>query len=208
MERHDLVKWIYTSKDNNELTERYDKWAADYDCDLDEVFGWIAPERAVEVCSRLVPKEARVLDAGAGTGLVGQALAACGYADLVAADLSAGMLKEARKKGVYREFHQFVMGEDLEFKTNSFDAVISVGVLTLGHAPASSFDELIRAAKPGGHIIFTLRADLHAPGGFKEKQEALKQEGKWVLAEVSEPFQPLPKGEPDVWHQVWAYRVQ
>jgi len=24
---------------------------------------------------------------------------------------------------------------------------------------------------------------------------------------MSEAFQPMPKGEPDVWHRVWAYRV-
>jgi len=202
-----MVKWIYTSKNNTELAERYDKWAAGYDSDLDEEFGWIGPERAAEVFSRLVPKEAKVLDAGAGTGLVGSVLSAFGYTDLVAADLSEGMLNEARKKGVYREFHQFVMGEDLPFETDFFDAIISVGVLTLGHAPASSFDELVRVTKPGGHIVFTLRPDIYETGGFKEKQEALIQEGKWALTEVSERFQPLPKGEPEVFHQVWAYRV-
>ena len=207
MDRRDLVKWIYTSKDNDELAQRYDKWSADYDSDLDEVFGWIAPERAAEVFSRLVPMKARVLDAGAGTGLVGQALAAHGYTDLVAADLSKGMLQKAHEKGLYREFHRFVMGQPLEFKTDCFDAIISVGVLTQGHAPQSSFDELIRITKPGGHIIFALRSDLYETDGFREKQEALEQEGRWVLAEVGEPFQPLPKGEPDLLHQVWAYRV-
>lgn len=207
MERRERVRWIFTSKDNAELAHRYDKWATDYDSDLDEVFGWIAPEKAAEVLSRLVPRKARVLDAGAGTGLVGQVLAAQGYADLVAADLSKGMLQEAREKGVYRELHQFIMGRQLEFKTDSFDAIISVGVLTQGHAPPSSFDELIRITKPGGHVIFTLRSDLYQTGGFKEKQDALVQEGRWVLSEVSEPFQPLPKGEPDLFHQVWAYRV-
>jgi SAM-dependent methyltransferase len=208
MERRDLVKWIFTSKDNDELAQRYDKWSADCDSDLDEVFGWIAPERATEVFSRLVPREARVLDAGAGTGLVGQALAAHGYTELIAADLSKGMLRKALEKGVYRELHRFVMGQPLEFKSDYFDAIISVGVLTQGHAPPSSFDELIRITKPGGHIIFTLRSDLYETDGFKEKQEALEQEGRWVLSEVGEPFQPLPKGEPDLFHRVWAYRVQ
>jgi len=55
-----------------------------------------------------------------------------------------GMLEEARAKNAYREFHQMIMGETLGFTTDSFNAVISVGVLTLGHAPASSLDELER----------------------------------------------------------------
>ena len=40
------VKWVYSSKDNSELSERYDEWAKDYDNDLSEFFGWIAPETA------------------------------------------------------------------------------------------------------------------------------------------------------------------
>ena len=35
----------------------------------------------------------------------------------------------------------------------------------------------------------------------------LESEGKWKLIEVSEEFQPLPKGEPEVNHQVWVYQV-
>ena len=138
---------------------------------------------------------------------MGQILSGMGYGNLVAMDLSRGMLEESRKKGVYRELHQMVMGEPLDFATGAFDAVISVGVLTVGHAPASSLDELVRVTKSGGHIVFSLRPDVWEDSGFKEKQERLVADGKWQLAEVTEPFQPLPKGEPEVFHQVWGYRV-
>ena len=207
MDRTERVQWIYSSSDNKELAERYDQWAKDYDVDLDEGFGWLGPQRAVEFFARHVPKVARILDAGAGTGLVGELLTRQSYNNLAAMDLSSGMLEEAQKKNAYREFHQMVMGEPLNYATDSFDAVISVGVLTVGHAPASSFDELIRITKPGGHIVFSLRPDVYRDSGFKEKQDALESEGKWKLVEVSEEFQPLPKGEPDVYHQVWVYQV-
>ena len=82
-----------------------------------------------------------------------------------------------------------------------------VGVLTVGHAPANSLDELIRITRSGGHIVFSLRPDVYRDSGFKEKQDSLEEEGKWKLVESSEEFQPLPKGEPDVYHQVWIYRV-
>jgi len=36
---------------------------------------------------------------------------------------------------------------------------------------------------------------------------ALESEGKWKFVEVSEKRQVLPKGEPDVYHQVWVYQV-
>ncbi len=147
------------------------------------------------------------MDAGAGTGLVGEALSQLGYTDLVAIDLSPGMLEEARRKQVYGEFHQMVLGETLDFETAVFDAVISVGVFTLGHAPASAFDELVRVTKPGGHIVFSLRTDAYESDGFKEKHDGLEAAGKWKLAEMTDEFQPLPKGEPEVWHRNWAYRV-
>ena len=207
MEKQSKVQWIYSSRNNQELEERYDQWAKDYDADLEQDFGYQGPQRTAEFFTRYVPKTARILDAGAGTGLMGEILGKLGYHDLVAMDLSQGMLEEARKKDVYREFHQMVMGEPLDFTTDYFDAVISTGVLTVGHAPASSLDELVRITKPGGHIVFTLRPDVYEDSGFKEKQTALESESKWKLVEVSEEFQTIPKGEPDVYHQIWVYQV-
>ena len=117
------------------------------------------------------------------------------------------MLEEASTKNLYQDLHRMVMGEHLDFPTDSFTAVISVGVFTVGHAPVGSFDELVRVTKPGGYIVFTLRPDLYEEGEFKEKQEALEAEGKWKLVEKSESIQLLPKGEPDVFHQIWVYQI-
>ena len=202
-----VVQWVYSSKNNQELAERYDQWAKDYDADLERDFGWSGPRQAVESFVKHVPKETKVLDAGAGTGLVGELLSQLDYRDLVAIDLSQGMLEEARKRNLYHELHQMVMGEPLDFASNSFGAVVSVGVLTVGHAPASSLDELVRVTQPGGYVIFTLRPDIYENSGFREKQEGLEAAGKWKLVEVGDKFQPLPKGEPDVYHRVWVYQV-
>ena len=207
MPEENKVQWVYSSRNNQELEERYDQWASGYEADLTRDFDYLGPPRAAEVLSRHVPKDARILDAGAGTGLVGHVLAGLGYGNLTAVDLSQGMLEESRGKNVYRELHQMVMGEPLDFPSGAFDAAISVGVLTVGHAPANSLDELVRVTKQGGHIVFTLRPDVYETGGFKEKHAALEAEGKWRHVETTEQFQTLPKGEPDVYHQVWVYRV-
>ena len=208
MEEQNRVQWIYSSRNNQELAERYDEWSGAYDSDLVEKFGWVGPQEATQVFARHVPKDARVLDAGAGTGLVGECLAGLGYRDLVAMDLSPGMLEQARQKGVYGELRQMVMGDTLDFPTDSFDAVISVGVFTLGHAPAVSLHELVRVTRPGGHLLFTLRPDVYESNGFKEVQAGLESAGEWKLVDVGQEFQTLPKGEPEVYHQVWVYRVE
>jgi len=206
-ESHKRVQWVYESANDKELAARYDQWATDYDNDLAAEFAWNSPQNATDVFVKHVEQSAHILDAGAGTGLVGECLVKAGYKDLVAMDLSKGMLEEAKDKNLYKEFHQMALGGTLGFATNEFDAVISVGVFTQGHAPANSFDELARITKPGGLIVFSLRVDTYESDGFKEQQLGMEESGVWQLAELTDQFQPLPKGEPEVWHRIWAYRV-
>ena len=208
MNSENKVQWLYASQNNRQLEERYDDWAKDYDEDLESDFGYVIPRVAAETFERFVPKDARVLDAGAGTGLVGVELHRLGYTHIEAMDLSRGMLDVARGKGVYGDFHQMVMGGPLGFDTDSYDAAICVGVLTLGHAPAHSLDELVRVVRPGGHIAFTLRPDVYERNGFRDRQQQLEREGKWSLVNTTEEFKGMPKGEPDVYFQVWTYRVR
>lgn len=203
---HDRVQWVYESTNNQELEERYDQWASEYDQDLDEVFAWNAPQNGANMLAKLVPPDAAVLDAGAGTGLVGKCLADAGFTNMAAMDLSQGMLDEARSKNVYNSFHQMTLGETLGFDTAAFDAVVSIGVFTLGHAPIHSFDELVRVTKPGGYIVFSLRTDM-VEDGYQAYFDKLTADGRWKLAQASDPYQPLPKGEPEVFHQIWAFQV-
>ena len=207
MNSEDRVQWVYASEDNRQLEDRYDQWAREYDEDLTDDFGYVMPRMTAEIFERFVSKDAKVLDAGAGTGLVGVELSRLGYSDIEAMDMSRGMLDVAGAKNVYGALHQMVMGEPLGLETDSYDATIGVGVLTLGHAPANSLDELARVTKPGGVVAFTLRPDVYERNGFREKQEQLASEGKWELVEVSDEFLGMPKGEPDVSFQVWVYRV-
>ena len=205
-ESHRRVQWVYGSTSNQELEERYDQWAEEYDKDLNEDFVWHAPDSAARVLAGLVASDAKVLDAGAGTGLAGERLAAAGFTNMAAMDISQGMLDVAQSKNVYSSFHQMVMGETLGFGTDEFDAVISVGVFTLGHAPIHSFDELVRVTKPGGYVVFSLRPDM-LDKGYQDYFTKLETAGQWNLAQVTEPFQPMPKGEPEVFHQIWSYQV-
>jgi ubiquinone/menaquinone biosynthesis C-methylase UbiE len=205
MAENERIQWVYSSKTNRELEERYDQWATDYDSDLGGL-GWTGPRAAAEVLARVSSPDAKVLDAGAGTGLVGVELKKLSFNDITAIDISNGMLEVANQTGAYRAVKREVLGEPLGYETDEFDAVISVGTLTIGHAPPSSLDELIRVTKPGGKIVFSMRPDHFEPSGFKAKQEALEAEGKWKLLERGQAFHPIAQ-EPDVEHEVWVYEV-
>lgn len=207
MTQNDRVRWVYSSQNEQELEERYDQWAEEYDADLESDFGWISPQRTSEYVAKHVAKEGSVLDAGAGTGLVGECLHEMGFRNMTAMDLSLGMLEVARRKSIYEALDQMTMGETLDYSTDQFDASVIVGVFTQGHAPASSIDELVRVVKSGGHIVFSLRTDTYLENGFKDKMDSLESAGLWKLVEVSDAYHPLPKGEPEVMHQVWVFQV-
>ena len=202
------IRWVYSSVSNQDLQERYDQWAGDYEADLDRDFGWVCPDETASLVVKYVKRETRILDAGVGTGVMGEKLARLGYGNLMGIDLSPGMLAEAEKKKVYLGLSQMTLGEYLEFPDDYFGAVVSVGVFTTGHAPASSMHELVRITRPGGHIIFSLPVNVYNDTGFMELQEELSASGRWRLLEATHEFPGLPRGEPDVMHQIWAYEIE
>lgn len=205
--RTERIQRVYGSRDYDELTTEYNTWAAEYDADL-ESLGFTGPRTAAETLARYISDpESKLLDAGAGTGMVGQELARLGFKRITALDLSPGMLMVANEKFVYEELVVGELGKPLPFETDSFDSTTCVGTFTIGHAPPESLDELVRATKSGGYVVFTIRTDHYTEGGFDVKMNALADSGKWELAERTEPFQPMPNGEPDIWYNVWAYRI-
>ena len=205
MEEQNRIEWIYSSKNNQELLERYDQWAKEYDTDVEQKEDYQAPKTTANFFTKYVPKTSKVLDVGAGTGLMGQLLNILGYDNLVAMDLSKGMLDIARQKGVYRELDQMVLGETLDYATDSFDAAISTGVFTAAHAPVSSFDEIVRIVRPEGYVVFTLSIDSYENAGFKEKFEALECDGKWRLVEASDKLKLTTSSS--YYHKIWVFQV-
>jgi predicted TPR repeat methyltransferase len=198
---------VYNAKDSHEVAGLYDNWAEDYERNVVS-YGYSTPAVTAWFFGRYVkPEDGTVLDAGAGTGLMGQVLAPLGYHDLIGIDISQSMLEFARTKGVYKELRQMELGGQLDLPTDAFSAVVSTGVFAAGHAPPESFEELIRITRPSGHVIFSVRTDVYVEGGFKEKQEALEKEGRWQLVEVSDPFSHLRFEDPELKVRVFAYQV-
>lgn len=207
-DRSERLQSAYSASDSQEAAELYDSWAEDYERSVLS-WGYATPAVATWFLGRYVnPKDGMLLDAGAGTGMMGEILAPLGYRDLTGIDVSPNMLEFARKKGVYKDLREMELGGQLDLPSDAFAAVIATGVFAAGHAPPESFEELIRITKLDGHLIFSVRTDVYLDGGFKEKQETLEREERWQLVEMTEPYAHLRFEDPDLKVRVFAYRVR
>lgn len=205
MERRSL-EWIDEFRSREDLEGRYDEWASHYDKDLVKDWGYKLPVFTGELFMKYVKdRNAMILDAGAGTGLGGEYISGNGYHRLFGIDMSAGMLDEARRKGIYERLERMVLGERLDFPDDHFDATLSVG--TIGHAPPESFDELVRITKPSGAIVFSIRTTYYDEPRFHEKLRALEGAGKWRLVERAGPIKGLPGQSPDKHYYGFVYEV-
>lgn len=205
MERHSL-EWIDAAKSREEFEERYDEWGSTYDNDLMAVWEYKLPTFMGDLFMKYVEnRDARILDAGAGTGLGGEYISRNGYNNIFGIDMSKGMLAEAARKGIYRQLDRMILGEKLYFPDAYFDTTLSIG--TIGHAPPESFDELIRITKSSGFIIFSLRTAFYDEPKFYKRQQTLEDQGKWRLVEKTTPVLALPGEAPDAYHYVFVYEV-
>jgi SAM-dependent methyltransferase len=199
------IHQLYEAKSREDVRAAYNSWAADYDEQIVDG-GWDGPRLVVAAAQEHLEKDAPILDAGAGSGLMGLALRSAGFSCIDALDPSPGMLDMARKKGIYRNHIEAFLGEPLDLANDSYQAVLASGVFTPGHAPPSAFDELIRLVRPGGIIAFTLRQDV-APEGFHDAMAAHEKAGRWTRLSQSEPWQSMARYEPEVFHEIWIWRV-
>jgi predicted TPR repeat methyltransferase len=161
--------------DPDKVRAYYDDWAQNYNLDISdaEYSGPVICARLLQEC--LADTEARLLDAGCGTGLVGSELGALGYRSIDGFDLSDSMAEQARASGAYR---QLAGGIDImramqTYAPGSYDAVLSVGVFTLGHVPPEALTVLLQLVRPGGLLLISTRPHYYDQTGFQQLVDAL-----------------------------------
>jgi predicted TPR repeat methyltransferase len=158
---------ILTAASTNELMQVYDGWAARYDRELLEDWGYTSPQKAVHLLlEAMASNDLAVLDAGCGTGLVGVLLKEAGISSLTGIDYSPGMLAEAERKGVYDTLHTIDMNNPLTLPSDSFDAVTCIGTFTSTHVKPQAVTELARVTRSGGVLVFTVRDDYWRSTNF------------------------------------------
>ncbi len=199
-----LKSYKATSPDDQQAT--YDDWAQNYEQDLCAM-GYRLPAMAAGAFARFVAADTGpILDAGCGGGIQAETLALLGYGPLIGLDLSEGMLEVARQKGIYAELHQGALGAQLDLPDNSMGAVLCIGTITPNHAPPESFEGLVKVAKPGAPIIFTMRDDTAQEPAYPAKVSELTDAGAWAEVWSSAGVQSMPYGAGEVTHRIHVYR--
>lgn len=150
-----------------------------------EFVGWVLDQHRWQIGDR-------VLDLGCGYGAYVPHLMARG-ADVIAADLSMGMLAEARAKGAPLVCAD---AQSLALRSGAFDAAIAPHMLY--HVPDISLAvrELRRVVRPGGTVLAVTNAFddkpqimdlLHLAAG-REPGTYVKVDRRFVLEDVPEFF--------------------
>ena len=209
----------------DELREIYAHWAGSYDEEMlanDLQSYKSVTQVSLELLSTLdmpmVASPLRVMDAGCGTGLLGQHFLKSLRASelrsrqvyLVGIDLSPDMLYLAKEKGCFDEVYEGNLQNVQTFIASSFDLIISAGVFLAGHCNAETLKPLLRCLHPGGYAVFTVRSSLFQ-GEESDFFAAVKGAGCELLQVLTMPYygeiearvlvvrKPLPAIENKAW---------
>ena len=171
-------------KNEGELITVYQKWAALYDKDNDDLLGTVSQPTAVQIFQEFVKdKKLKIVDVGCGTGLVGQELKKSGFINFDGIDISQEMIDIAYGRG-YQNLFLGNLNESLPFKSKSYDAALCVGVFTHGHVGSERLSELSRIVKTGGIICFTVNEGVYDSYGFDSKIKNLESTNVWKILEI------------------------
>ncbi len=110
-----------------------------------------------------LPKDTLIADVGCGSGRVSNYMSNQEYTHVLSLDYSLNSLRM-----VGQNSNNFcVWGNNLELPlaSNSFDLVISTGVIHHTPDPLKAFAECCRIVKPGG-LLFVKMRNLHSPYGY------------------------------------------
>ena len=163
----------------------YRDWADNYDDDVDSI-GYRAPEEVAKIVQQKIPDARLILDAGCGSGLVGEHI--CNIYDDVSffmdgCDISEDLMDIARdKKRGYRELKKVDLKATIPYETDTYDALVCCGVFLQGHFGIECLDEMLRVVHPKGSVVFTVRSSFYedAGNGWKTKLKEIEQDGHKV----------------------------
>ena len=154
----------------------YRDWAATYDAGFAADMEYRLPAH-VAGAFLAAGGQGPVLDVGAGTGLLAQALRQMGFEGAVdGLDFSAEMLAQAETKVVYRHLVQADVTRPLP-RERVYNGVTSSGTFTAGHVGPEAFGPMLAVARPGAVFALSVNRRVWSGLGFDRALEGLLQAG-------------------------------
>lgn len=164
----------YDLKSPDDNIKLYSVWAETYDIsfidDMQYKLHFAVAEEFV-----LNGGKGLILDVGAGTGAVAEALLQKAKYCIEATDISEEMLKVADSKNIYKRSFFSDLTKEIPVTNSSYDGVVSSGTFTHGHVGPSSISELVRITKPGGLITISINEKHWTSLNFESEVEKLNQ---------------------------------
>jgi predicted TPR repeat methyltransferase len=160
---------LETPEDNRRL---YANWAETYDSEFAARMAYRLPKLVADAFTGAGP----VLDVGAGTGLLGQELAARGVGPVDGIDISTEMLAIAQSKGIYRNLMLADLTQSLALPFAPYLGVVSSGTFTHGHVGPDALERLLAVAAPGARFVFSVNSGVYSEKGFDRMLEKLARQ--------------------------------
>ena len=165
----------------------YDEWANDYDNDLINEYGYIAPKLTVDKFKALVlKKNLKIIDVGCGTGLVGQALYENGYKNIDGYDISPEMLKIAKQSKFYKELKQIDLNDKPTNLSETYDVLICVGSFGYGALEPIAIRHLIGLVKSGGLLFIFMNAEPFKSQNYQNHISKLEIQSLWSVNSIDD----------------------
>lgn len=172
------LKDAYALRTPEDSVQLYSGWAADYDRTFADAHGYVAPREIARAYLGEAGSDAgtggRVLDIGAGTGLVAEHLRG---QTVDAVDISQEMLDVAGAKGLYRRRIRADLTLPLDIADAAYAGFVSAGTFTHGHVGPACLPELMRIARPGAVFALSINAQAFDEARFGSAFAGLVADG-------------------------------
>ncbi|XP_067686918.1 methyltransferase-like protein 27 isoform X1 [Haliotis asinina] len=178
-----------------DIADMFNDFAEDYE-QVYVTLDWRPFEVVGDFMAKLIPEDHRsklkVLDVGAGTGLLGNKLKNDGFTHVDGLDPAENMLNVAKRRNIYQRYLCAFINKERNgaIETDYYDYIVASGAFNEGLIPCEAFQEMIRIVKPGGRITFTVPTRyINSSDNLRDQLlpliDQLAQEGVWEVTSVA-----------------------
>jgi len=160
----DDLEGAYALESPDDNVTYYRGFAETYEAGFVAETGYVYPREIARLfLAEAGPEDRPVLDVGAGTGLVAEAL---GDPTIDGLDISPEMLAKAEAKGLYRKRIVADLTGTLDIPDGHYGGLVSAGTFTHGHVGAQALAELIRIGRAEALYCLGINLAIFDSAGF------------------------------------------